>query len=107
MESTSIHRPALEADVGLQQMLEALQHEYRRQILKMAVEAEKPVSPKMASRTIGLPLKVTSNHFRFLHRRGLLMLEKQVPRRGAKETFYLPHPDVFCNPIIRAVLDAT
>jgi predicted transcriptional regulator len=106
MASTSIHRPALEADVGIQQMLEALQHEYRRQILKVAVEVGKPVSPKMASRTIRLPLKITSNHFRFLHRKGLLTLEKQVPRRGATETFYVLHPNVLGNPVLRAVLDA-
>jgi predicted transcriptional regulator len=107
MSSNSTHDPTLQESVSIQQMLEALQHEYRRLILKMAVEDGGPVSPKMASQAIGLPLKVTSNHFQFLHRKGLLTFEKQLPRRGAKETFYFPHPEVFCNPVIRAVLDAT
>lgn len=88
-------------------MLEALQHENRRKILKLLVEVGEPVSPVMASRAMRLSLRVTSNHFRFLQRRGLVRLTEQRPRRGFTESFYVPHPVVHSSPVIRAVLDVT
>lgn len=107
MPGSSTYHPGPGRAISIQSILDALQHEHRRQILKVGVELGEPVSATMASRIMGVPLKITSNHFQFLHRKGLLMFVERVPRRGVKESFYIPHPDVFSHPVVSAVLDVT
>lgn len=87
-----------------QELLDALRHEERRRILKIAVDSGRPLSPSMASEELSAPLRSTSKHFKALLAAGLLVLVTEVPVRGATEHFYLPAGDVLAHPIVQAVL---
>jgi predicted transcriptional regulator len=92
---------------SVQELLDALKHEYRRRILKIAVEVGRPLSPSMASKELPAPLRLTSKHFKVLADVGLMVLTTEIPRRGATEHFYLPAEDVLVHPIVQAVLMCT
>jgi DNA-binding transcriptional ArsR family regulator len=90
--------------LGVQVFLDALANEYRRQILKLAVKLETPLSPSMASEELPAPLGTLSKHFRVLAEMGFIVLVEEIPNRGAREHFYSPVDDLVNHPIVQAVL---
>jgi predicted transcriptional regulator len=96
--------PPQSPEAVTQELLDALRHERRRRILKIAVDLGRPLSPSMASKELPAPLRLTSKHFRVLADAGLIVLTTEVSVRGATEHFYIPAEDVLGHPIVQAIL---
>jgi DNA-binding transcriptional ArsR family regulator len=69
------------------QLLVALGHPLRRQILRLMASEER-VSPRDLSRTLGRPLSNLSYHIRVLLECGAIELVDMQPVRGSMQHFY-------------------
>ena len=69
------------------QLLSALKHPLRRQILK-AVGTEDAISPREISQAIGQPLSNVSYHVRVLAECDAITLVSTKPVRGSTQHFY-------------------
>lgn len=74
------------------ELLIALRHPLRRQILRTMVE-QKPISPREVSDELKEPLSNVSYHFRVLADCGAVALVGQTPVRGSMQHFYSPTID--------------
>lgn len=88
----------------VQELLDGLRNRNRRRILKLAIEAGRPLSPSMASDKMPASLSTIGKHFRVLAEVGLLSLSAEIPNRGATEHLYVPVDDLVNHPIVQAVL---
>jgi DNA-binding transcriptional ArsR family regulator len=68
-------------------LLVALRHELRREILQSMADEEE-VSPKGLSKRLAQPLSNVSYHVRILDRRGAIALVRTMPARGSVKHFY-------------------
>jgi DNA-binding transcriptional ArsR family regulator len=68
-------------------LLVALRHELRREILQSMAD-DKAISPKELAQRLGKPLSDVSYHVRILDRRGAISLVRTTPVRGSVKHFY-------------------
>lgn len=87
-----------------QQLLLALRHPLRRQILKLMVERGGPLSPSQASVMLKKPLTSVSYHVRSLVNCGVLDLHSTRPVRGSIQHYYLVHPAVEATQWVREAI---
>jgi DNA-binding transcriptional ArsR family regulator len=85
---------------GHNDLLIALRHPLRRQILREMVERD-PTSPRQISDVLKEPLSNVSYHVRVLAECGAATLVDTTPVRGSMQHFYSPTID---EPWARAVL---
>lgn len=86
-------------------ILYALNHEIRRDIVKLLIHGPPQASPIRVSRSMNMKVSKLSYHFRVLHDNDLLELVDEQPKRGAVEHFYGLAPHVAEDPIVQAVLN--
>lgn len=70
------------------EMIHALSHQTRVDILEKLIESGEPQSPSDLAEALGQRLGNVSYHIRCLHASAVLTEVKRVPRRGAIEHFY-------------------
>jgi len=70
-------------------LLLALSHPLRRQILRLLAD-EEPRSPSELAKSLEHPLPTVSYHVRILAGRGAVRLVRTEPARGSSQHFYLP-----------------
>ncbi|MBS1885993.1 MAG: helix-turn-helix transcriptional regulator [Actinobacteria bacterium] len=71
-------------------LLVALRHELRRQILRAMFEEGAAISPRRLSEVLKEPLSNVSYHVRVLADHGAVALVDQKPVRGSMQHFYSP-----------------
>lgn len=81
-----------DGNTGDNELLIALRHPLRRQILRTMVE-QKPISPREVSNELKEPLSNVSYHFRVLADCGAVVLVGETPVRGSMQHFYAPTID--------------
>jgi DNA-binding transcriptional ArsR family regulator len=74
------------------ELLIALRHPLRRQILRAMVEND-PISPRQVSDALREPLSNVSYHVRVLAECGAISLVDTTPVRGSMQHFYSPTID--------------
>jgi DNA-binding transcriptional ArsR family regulator len=74
------------------ELLVALRHPLRRQILRAMVERD-PISPRQISDVLKEPLSNVSYHVRVLAECGAVALVDTTPVRGSMQHFYSPTID--------------
>jgi DNA-binding transcriptional ArsR family regulator len=74
------------------ELLIALRHPLRRQILRAMVEQD-PISPRQISNELREPLSNVSYHVRVLADCGVVTLVDTTPVRGSMQHFYSPRID--------------
>jgi DNA-binding transcriptional ArsR family regulator len=74
------------------ELLVALRHPLRRQILRAMVERD-PISPRQVSDRLREPLSNVSYHVRVLAECGAISLVATTPVRGSMQHFYSPTID--------------
>jgi DNA-binding transcriptional ArsR family regulator len=74
------------------ELLVALRHPLRRQILRAMVESN-PISPRQVSDALREPLSNVSYHVRVLAECGAVALIDTTPVRGSMQHFYSPTID--------------
>jgi DNA-binding transcriptional ArsR family regulator len=89
-----------------QEVVDALRHVKRRQVLRLMIDRKEPISPAQASRELEVHLSSLSYHFRVLCDAGLLTLVSQRPKRGAIEHFYAVESVALEQPMVKALLEA-
>lgn len=87
------------------QLIQALDHSLRRQILRAMHEAEGSISPVKLSELLRMPLGNVSYHVNILRKLDAVSRESERQVRGAMEHFYIPTIDD--NAAIMALLDET
>lgn len=81
-----------EGNTGDNELLIALRHPLRRQILRAMVE-QQPTSPRQISNELHEPLSNVSYHIRVLADCGVVTLVDTTPVRGSMQHFYSPTID--------------
>jgi DNA-binding transcriptional ArsR family regulator len=95
-------------DEHAQQVLQALNHELRRRIMRLILGGrDAVVSPTEASQSLDAPLSNVSYHFRVLAKSRALDITKERPVRGSIKHFYSANPAVVEMPMVAEVLAAT
>jgi predicted transcriptional regulator len=87
-----------------QDLLKALGHPVRRDLLRLALDAD-TISPKEASELLAHPLAGVSYHVRVLAACGLLRLADTQPAGGSLQHFYTLSSKVDETPWIRGTLE--
>jgi hypothetical protein len=85
------------------EVAQALKHPLRLQLLPIFI-ANRPLSPKDASRIIEAPLADVSYHVRVLVKFRFLVLNDKEQVRGAVKRYYLPNDEVVNSQIVKQFL---
>jgi DNA-binding transcriptional ArsR family regulator len=70
------------------QLISALNHQCRREILRLLHESDEPQSPSRISKELKIPLSTVSYHVKVLKDLGAIQCVRKRPARGAIENFY-------------------
>lgn len=89
---------------GTENVLVALRHPMRREILARVIEEDRPISPKELAELLKFPLSNLSYHARKLVECEMLDLVDFRPRRGSVQHFYEPS-ELVKHPMVKAALD--
>ena len=84
-------------------VLVALRHPLRREMLERVVQQEAPVSPRGLAAHLAKPLSNVSYHARVLVQCKVLTLVDLKPKRGSMQHFYEPS-ELVEHPMIKAAL---
>jgi DNA-binding transcriptional ArsR family regulator len=84
--------------------MSALNHPVRRQILRLLIEADKPLSPRELSKAVEKQLSGVSYHVRLLARCGAIELIRATPVRGSMQHFYSPASEFVSTPWVAVTL---
>jgi Helix-turn-helix domain len=93
------------ADNAEADAIAALNHEVRREILRLLHDPDGPRSPVRTAETLNHPLSSVSYHFRVLSFRRAIAQVKEAPVRGAMEHFYVSK--VANDPAVLGMLERT
>jgi DNA-binding transcriptional ArsR family regulator len=86
-------------------LIAALNHKQRRQLLRVLHRCDDPVSPATLSKRLGVSLSRISYHVKVLRKFGVVALVNEQQVRGAIEHFYVSQ--VADHPSVRKMLDET
>jgi DNA-binding transcriptional ArsR family regulator len=84
-------------------LLVALRHPVRREILAKVIEGGEPISPKELAESLKTPLSNLSYHARVLVECDMLDLVDTRPRRGSIQHFY-EASELIEHPMVKAAL---
>jgi DNA-binding transcriptional ArsR family regulator len=84
-------------------LLAALRHPVRREMLLRAAEQDEPISPRDLAGQLGMPLSNVSYHARVLVQCEMLKLVETKPKRGSIQHFYEPS-EMIDHPMVQAAL---
>jgi len=79
---------------------QALKHPLRRRLLPAFI-ANRPLSPKEASRLLKAPLSDVSYHVKVLVEYEFLVLRARAQVKGAVKSYYLPNDEVLNSSIVK------
>jgi DNA-binding transcriptional ArsR family regulator len=77
-----------DSNVSSEDLIKALSHRARRQILRTLHRGDEPRSPVELAKDVGVGLSSLSYHMRVLADRGMVTLKRTRPVRGSIEHFY-------------------
>jgi DNA-binding transcriptional ArsR family regulator len=88
-----------------QELLIALRHPMRREILRIVILGEDPISPRELANAMDSPLSNVSYHVRILAKCNALDLTSTKAVRGSMQHFYVANPAVSETAWVREALD--
>lgn len=88
-----------------QNLVGALNHKLRRQMLRLLVRSSEPLSPVKVSRQLGVPLSNVSYHMDILRKSDAAAVVEERQVRGAMEHFYVSN--IADSPGVQTMLDET
>ena len=83
---------------------QALKHPLRRRLMPIFF-ANRPLSPREASRLVGKPLSNVSYHIGVLVKYQFLVLHSKEPVRGTEKSYYVPNEEVIDLPLVKNLLE--
>ncbi len=82
----------------------ALSPSIRQELLRLAVNRNKKLSPAEAARFLGVDTSTTAYHMKVLTDSGVMELVDEVPTGGTVQHFYRPVQEALNHPVIASFL---
>ena len=91
--------------ISEQRIEQALEHDFRRQIVRWQARRIGPSSAKLISEQFERPLSTVTYHIQVLHRAKLLAQTDRVRVRWGIQCFYRVDPETARHPLVAKILD--